>query len=82
MHNAPDFFQIGVRVAEGLLQIILPAHEPGILRPFVSGEVAVVLSVDAKHGAGKRGGADESCHYPGICHCEEENVSPKHECFD
>ena len=31
-------------------------------RPFVGSEVAVVLSVDAKHGVARRGGGGKSRH--------------------
>jgi hypothetical protein len=39
-----------------MLEVVLAAFEPGIFRMFVSGKVAVVLGVDTKHGAERRGG--------------------------
>jgi len=55
MNDEPDFFHIGAGSAERMLEVVLAALEPGIFRLFVSGEVAVVLGVDAKHGAAVRG---------------------------
>ena len=60
MHDESDFLHVGVGSAERVLEVILAAQEAGILRSFVSGEVAVVLSVDAKHGAARRG--EEASH--------------------
>ena len=72
MNDEPDFFHVSVGGAERMLQVVLAAFEPSIFRPFVSGEVAMVLGVYAKHGAAKRG--EEATHVitraPALVNCK------------
>ena len=56
MNDGPNFFHVDIGGAERMLEVVLAAFEPGIFCMFVSGEVAVVLGVDTKHGAERRGG--------------------------
>jgi len=56
MDHKPDFFHVGTGGAERMLELVLAALEPGIFRFFFSGEVVVVLSMNAEHGAASRGG--------------------------